>query len=407
MNLRDIIEGLDLKKEFEEMQRFSSVTDYVLRNKNRKPEQRNWLAMQFKLRLKAKDKHPDFYKKSAVFTEKAIQQSTSDSIAQYKANRIGIGLSGKVIDLTGGMGAETLAFAQQGARVSYVEPDVNLFEVSHYNFSLFLPEVSIELYPMTAEEYLLKVGCNKGDFVLLDPDRRTEGSRDFTLENSKPNPLLLEEEVVEKGGHLWIKHSPMMDLDKLFVAFKYLREIWVISKRNEVKEICTLHQMESNVELKVSCIIVDPKASGGGLTEVFSWEDRLCWPDIVSEYGKGYIFYEPDRSIIKSGFSGAYAQKNGLKAINRKVPYFVSTKRLSEFMGRVYEVETILPYKREELLKYFKKQGISQASISARGFIKRADELEKELNLPPGNRYFLFFYMTENGDKRVAVTLNK
>jgi len=403
MNLKEIIASVDWEHEWLQMDSVASISDYIYKRQNLPVEVRNWLAAQYKIRPKAAVKHPDFFKAGAVFFEKAIQQSTSQVVAKFKSSLISLKEKGVVLDLTGGMGAESLGFSQLGAQVYYVEPDIELLEATKYNFAKISPALNVSFIAKKAEEFLAENSITKAQLVLLDPDRRASGSRDFTLENSSPNPLLLEEKLVEIGEEVWIKHSPMMDIDKLLVSFPYLQKIYCISHKNEVKEITSVHTKNKQQAIQKQVVCVAIQYEGSIHSTAHFVNEKSVWPSVMDKVSNGF-FYEPDRSIIKAGVSGAYAAKLGLNALNSRTPYFVGEFVRSEFIGRVYEIVEVMPFKPERLAKYLKENGISHASISARGFVKRADAIERMLKIKPGDKHFLFFFTTDENQNFVAIT---
>ena len=78
------------------------------------------LAAQISARQKARDKLPTWYASDDVLFPPAlsVEQASSERTAQYKASLVDGAL---LIDLTGGMGVDTWAFAQQVGQVMYVE----------------------------------------------------------------------------------------------------------------------------------------------------------------------------------------------------------------------------------------------------------------------------------------------
>ena len=89
------------------------------------------LVGQIKAKQKLKDKMPQWVANEKVFfpPSLALEQSSSEVTAHYKASLV----HGKIVDLTGGMGLDSYAFAQAGCEVDYVERQADLAKITAYN----------------------------------------------------------------------------------------------------------------------------------------------------------------------------------------------------------------------------------------------------------------------------------
>ena len=89
------------------------------------------LVGQIKARQKLKDKMPHWVANERVFFPPtlALEQSSSEQTAHFKASLV----YGKVVDLTGGMGLDSFAFAQAGCQVVYIERQADLAEITAFN----------------------------------------------------------------------------------------------------------------------------------------------------------------------------------------------------------------------------------------------------------------------------------
>lgn len=370
----------------------SDANKFVLQNSDIPVQERAWLAMQIKCRKKAEKKHPDFYEKGCFYTEKAIEQSTSFYVAKEKVKLIKLSKNGTVCDLTGGLGAETIAFAAAGMKVHYIEPDKALFQISSYNFSKFVCSGNIVLHNTNAEQFLVQ-NQQHFDLVMLDPDRRVGGTRNFTLENSSPNPILLENQILNISTLLWVKHSPLIDIDYLKKTFKSLQTVFVISLRNEVKEVSSLHSQVQHTTTSIICLCIDSK--GDAIKIEFEENDRLAQSILVPECDS--FFFEPDKAIIKSGCADAYANKKQLKSVSKAIPYYTASTIPAEFAGRVFKLRGQYFYSEKSLKTFLKTNAITKASVGARGFPIKANEIESKFRLKPDDTTHLFFYLDKDG----------
>src|SRR5688572_28699960 len=91
------------------------------------PELYKLLAEQLKLYPRAKEKLPVFTSNYCYLTTKSYEQSSSESLAKYKAGLF----SGEVlIDLSGGLGVDDWAFSRSFKNVISVDNDAELNELA-------------------------------------------------------------------------------------------------------------------------------------------------------------------------------------------------------------------------------------------------------------------------------------
>ena len=126
---------------------------------------------------RAKAKLPSYYAVMATLPPRAYEQSSSEQCA---ANKQLTGTS--VLDLTCGLGVDTLALSRKFSRVVSLERDSVLAEVTRHNLAL-LGANNVEVICSSAEEYL-STTTEHFDWIFADPDRRSEkGERVVLLED--------------------------------------------------------------------------------------------------------------------------------------------------------------------------------------------------------------------------------
>ena len=145
----------------------------------------------------------------------ALEQCSSSAAAEYKA-RTALEWSGgrlrTVCDITGGLGADSSAFASVAEKVVYVERNPALVEAARHNFaSLALTNVEIRCEEVGPESELPE--C---DLIYADPARRSESGRKlFRLEDCSPDIGALAPKLLERCGRLMVKLSPIADISLL------------------------------------------------------------------------------------------------------------------------------------------------------------------------------------------------
>ena len=138
-----------------------------------------------------------------------MEQCSSSAAARYKAELAarllqgadGGGLSGpatgRIADLTGGLGVDAWAFSAAAEEVLYNEMDPVLCEAVQANFALLGVRNAVfrnaEVRPGIIREIL---GGFRPDLIYLDPARRSAtGRKVFLLEDCRPDLIGLQDEL--------------------------------------------------------------------------------------------------------------------------------------------------------------------------------------------------------------------
>ena len=200
-------------------------------------EAARWAQLQLELRKRATKKFGELATRM-LFEREALEQATSLGVARYHASQFPQGVP--VIDLTAGLGGDTLALAERGPVVAYesdhsraqlLENNLNQlpYELTHWGFTsgdsakesedrtahILIgdgathlinksPDLPKEAYPAWGSGYLW-----------ADPDRRSDTGRRLTKpEDYTPNPTDLA--IKLKDSKLaGIKLSPLLPDDYL------------------------------------------------------------------------------------------------------------------------------------------------------------------------------------------------
>ena len=143
------------------------------------------VATQVKYLQRARRKLPTLYASRCVIPPRAFEQSSSEESAERKP------LCGEsCLDLTCGLGVDTMALAKRFKRVVSIERDEALAEVVRYNMALMGID-NVEVVSTSAEEYVAECG-ELFDWVFVDPDRRSDrGNKMVCMEDCSPNILSL------------------------------------------------------------------------------------------------------------------------------------------------------------------------------------------------------------------------
>lgn len=375
----------------------SFLTDYrgynILSLRKKFPGMYKLLAAQLALYDKAKKKLPLMTDNFCYFTTKSYEQASSEALAKYKASLV---QGDKLIDLTGGIGSDDIAFSRCFKKIISVDKDSELNMLAEINFSK-LGINNILRITASAEEFIN--GSQKADLIYIDADRKqgSSGKKSVALHDSSPDILKIIERLFEISPEIMLKLSPMADITYLKNNLSYIKEIQVVSLKNDVKEILVMLKNGFPDKLKVSAIELD--TDGSKILNQFSEPAVELNEPGFAENGK--YFLEASNALIKSGLVNEYAALNELKLITVSSLFMITDKLLSKPFGRFFKLVSSFTFSKSALIKYLSENNIKSANITCRSFQAKPDEILKNFGLKDGGNDYFFFTAGENKKKLV------
>lgn len=365
-----------------------------LKEKNFSP---SVLATQLKYLKKSEQKLPSYYAHRCLFLPKAFEQASSEDTARNRS------YTGKTcLDLTCGMGVDSLYFSQRFDEVHALEPDPLLFQLTQHNLGKMGID-KVTLYPSKAEAFLTQPPRDAYDCIFIDPDRRSEsGKRLVNLEACSPNVVQLYPRLLELSPLVVIKTSPLFELSEASKLFPTLQGIHLLSVKNEIREIVLELGREPHPSTHVLIQVIRK-----GIARNFSFSSSF--PPSTSPFvfpeGEGCYLYEPDTAFYKGQYTRELFQHyfpNLPGSMNHEEGYFFSSTRLepSQFPGRVFQVLASISPQMGKLKKYIKQHDIRRIHVSKRFFPDSAAKLTKKLRVTAGGDDYLLFTEFPNKDFR-------
>lgn len=369
-------------------------------------------VVQIRGRARVKDKLPSWYREEQLFYPSvlATEQCSSEPAALYKQGLAGD--SDVLCDLTGGLGVDAFFFSQKVKRVVYVEKNEDCCEAARHNMSV-LGVTGMEIIHGDA----MKMVEQKAPSVMaahvfyVDPSRRKAGQRAFSLRDCEPDLTLYMPLLLENGRKVIAKLSPMLDVTAVLNQLPDIREVHILSVKNECKELLIVAQSARRdnppllSQAEAPCPGTDSLSGSfaGDLTPIFCVnreasgtmppfqfnlaEERASVPSFAA-YPAGRYLYEPNVSILKAGAFKTVAVRFGLKKLHVDSHLYTSDRLLSAFPGRCFEIEAVIPF-RGRVVKQLSAD-IPQANIAVRNFPLSVDELRKRTRIADGGDLYLF-----------------
>lgn len=353
------------------------------------------LATQINIRRKAVSKIPTWAKSPAVFFPSTIswQQCSSELTARYKATVFkNISVGNTITDLTGGFGVDAFYFSKQFEKVIYIERQTELTEIVTYNNKVF-NQTNIQIVNDDSLELLKTIEV---DCIYLDPARRNERQQKvITLEDSTPNVIEIQDELLAKANYIMVKTSPMLDIHKALRGLKSVEEIHVVAVENECKEL--LFIMSNNVDtthkVKLTCVNI----SKNDTIDKFetTWNN---YTSISYSQPKRYL-YDANKAILKGNIINAVGKRFGFEKIAPNTQLLTSNELREDFQGRIFEVKTVVKPSKKAIAKYLEN---GKANLIVRNFPESVSNLRKKWKIKDGGNVYLFVVTLANAQKVVV-----
>jgi THUMP domain-containing protein len=347
----------------------------------------SFLAEQPAIYKKAKEKLPELAKKWCFFTKKSFEQASGSIAARYKS---GLFSGNVMLDLTGGLGADDYAFANSFNKIISLDNDKFLNAIVRINFGK-LGVKNIERIDADAYDYIKN--DNYFDLVYLDADRRSSPKKSINLEGSEPDILKIIGRLFELTPSVLLKLSPLIDITYLRRVLDNIKDILVISVKNEIKELLVTLVNECVPETIINAVDLGKEEA----VKVFSVKANSSVDLQPSDTGK--YFYEPSVSIIKAALVSDYAVSKNLNQVSVNSVFLIGNTCHQDFMGRVFEIISRVEFGKSAVKKYLKGNCISKANVSCRNFPVKENEIKKTLGIKDGGDEYLFFTTGINKQK--------
>ena len=342
------------------------------------------VATQVKNLQKARTKLPSYFAAQAIVPTLAYEQSSSEECAVRKQ------LEGEsVLDLTCGLGVDSLALSKRFKRVVTIERNEMVAAVARENFRR-LGANNIEVVCSSAEEYLATC-TDHFDWCFSDPDRRgAKGEKLVRLEDCSPDVVTLMPTLKRIADKICIKCSPLFDVDEAFRLFGDCA-VETVSLGGEAKEV--------NIYIDGSAPRLTAVAVGiGEISTSIEERNSAKWSAQPSDLAQYRYITLPDVALQHSRMVAvAFEGKCDVWSNNGVA---LSTEKLEGVLGRTFEVEAI--YNIDSAFKRVIKG--AKAEIYRRDFPMSNSEICKRYRCSEGGKDKWCF--TRIGDNFVAIKMN-
>jgi 16S rRNA G966 N2-methylase RsmD len=357
-----------------------------------------WALTQIEGRQFAENKIPSWFFSDKIIypPHLALEQCSSEQTARYKAGLLS-GIS--FVDLTGGFGVDFALVSTKFQETYFIEKQKELCDIAALNFKV-LGLTSARIICVDAVEYLKTMP--PVDVIFIDPGRRSiAGKKVFSIQDSEPDLLKIQELLLEKAEMVLIKLSPMFDISQALKQLKNVAEVHVASLENECKELLFLLRGNSEGEAVITCVNLSNKSKQSKISFLQS-QERIKQITYTSEIGQ--YLYEPNASLLKAGFFKGLTELYPVRKFHPDSHLYTSDQLIPDFQGRVFQTEAYTSFNKQEMKNFL--NGMEKASITVRNFPLSVVELRKKIKLKEGGETYLFATTLANG-KHVLIKVRK
>jgi SAM-dependent methyltransferase len=294
-----------------------------------------------------------------LLTDDGISQATRPEVARYRAEFITkkFGANAHVLDLTCGLGFDSLEFARHGLRVTGVEIDSEIVEYARHNLSPF----AIDVHCADASGFAIP---NDVDVVFVDPARRdpnaakdSKGNTKRIFNPSQWSPSWETINEIAKAHPVIAKVAPgidkaeLSDWDARWVSSNGdLVECFLISAGTSIRS-AVLIDSEKNISIEIM---------GDSATATAPLGDYL----IV-----------PDPALIRASALDAVAQLCNGGLVNEHIAWLTSadSTAISELhkhspsLANILRIESHFKFSEKQLVASLKDVALSGVTVMTRG----------------------------------------
>ena len=340
------------------------------------------IAQQLKGLQVAKVKFPTLYQTENIYFPPSVnlEQASSEATANYKANLV---KGHKIIDLTAGLGIDSIAFSNSFEEVIHIEQNPDLSEIVKHNVQAL--KKNIKCYNLTFDEYFKANPTEKFDVIYLDPARRDNSGRKFILEDLEPNILEYIDLFFDKAPKILIKLSPLLDLSLTIQQIPCIKEIHLVAVKNEVKDFIIV--LEKGLETNNPQIFC---ANLENNHEDYSYPFLSENDSIATFSGVKKYIYSPNAAILKAGAFKSICKAYNVDKLQQNTHLYTSDELVENFPGRIFEVENFIKNPKKEIAK-------TKANLLVKNYPENIDLIKKKFKISDGGSITYIFTQSIDG----------
>lgn len=349
------------------------------------------LAGQIAARKKSFTKLPEWASQTSIYYPSllSIEQTSSSITAAYKST---LASGRSLIDLTAGFGVDSYFFSKTLDEVTSCEIDSKLSAITAHNAAV-LGAKNIKFYAGDGLDYLKTID-EKVDNIYLDPVRRKSSSKVFMLKDCTPDVPSHLDLLLKKSSNIIVKTAPLLDIAAGLQELRLVKHIHIVSVKNECKEILWQLGENEGKAINITCVALNKT------TKTITFDiNRLQTATSAAESLEYNYLYEPDVALMKSGAFNFIASFYGLTKIDVNSHLYLSNQVNADFIGRIFEIQEIIP------AKDLKKAKNLKGNVIVRNYPETAQHLQKKFKISSDEENFYIFTQHKRNNVVIAAKI--
>jgi predicted RNA methylase len=339
----------------------SDIKDHALLNilsdlrKHFSPIEAAAILDQSRLRQKATEKFP--LSRDMLFTDESLQQASSHEIAAYHAEKLA-GFQ-QIADLGSGIGGDATAFARNASSVWAVEKNPVLCRILKHNFYVngCLDRVNVYCADWT------QMDLDSRDAVFIDPSRRKEGKRVFTLSEMEPSITTILN-LHRKISNIAVKVAPGISHEDIPI----IAETEFVSEKHTLKEALLLFGGLKKGFIRTAMILPGMhKMVHTGMDPIISTSEPLKY------------LYEPDPAVIRASLVKNLAKDIDAFQLDPNIAYLTSAQFVATPFARAWKILQHGPFNLKILNHWLREVNAGEVIVKKRGSPIDPDAFRKKL----------------------------
>ena len=313
-----------------------------------------------------------------------LEQSSSVATAKIKQRLFRAPYSA---DLCGGLGMDSYFICERLSSKKHVvfERNLGLAQLLKHNLTAS-KVISSEFNFDDLDDWIKRENIHANELeVYLDPDRRSNDRRSFSILEGAPNLVSIQGDLLTRCAKIIAKHSPMVDLNEIESLLLNLSEIHIIQYQGECKEVLSVQ--EKGYEGSVNIVLIDAETE-----EEFNGQAPSPSANVLTT-PKGFII-QPSAGLNKSGFHMQFAQIHQWSKLVFGNLYTSQSEPPQSVFYKIFRVNKVFnSLKKAELA--------GPAAIESIGSKISSDELRKRFKIKEGRERKIFYL--QNGKLKMIV----
>ncbi|MCI2178528.1 MAG: class I SAM-dependent methyltransferase [Ancrocorticia sp.] len=303
------------------------------------------------------------------FTQQSLEQATRLEIAVHHAARFREAGATHVIDAGCGIGADSLAFAGLGLRVTAFEIDSYTAAFARANLASF-PEATVVCEDATT------ASLPPASAIWLDPARRDSAGHRIKDPSQWAPPLHSALALANAQAMAGIKVAPG-------IAFRALpsgAHVQWISHNGELAE-AVIWTGDAAKNPGRSALVI----RSGKTHQLDAHSGQPHEPSVrVPPAALGPYLYEPDPAVIRAGGIAAICETHSLAPISQDIAYLSGAEVTSPYLAK-FEVFDVVPLTVKAMKSAIRNADITRLEIKKRGTDREPQQLRHQLGLSSKN----------------------